>query len=132
MIILGSEYIPYPQFSFITNIENIKTTPSRSNLFFSFDLEVMDYCSKNDIPYSVFVDDVTQAIYANSLHAQFIFIYDLQTASKIQKIAENYMFDSKIIYIIQDDTHIEEVANQGIDGVIFNSILQGFQNERDY
>jgi hypothetical protein len=35
------------------------------------------------------------------------------------------MFDSKVIVIINNDDEIDNVANQGIDGVIYKVFLEG-------
>jgi hypothetical protein len=46
-------------------------------------------------------------------------------SQKIQKIAENYMFDSKILQIIKNDNDIQNVALNGIDGCIYDFIIKG-------
>lgn len=45
-------------------------------------------------------------------------------AKTCQKIADSYMFDSKILALISDENDIESVALESIDGAIFVSILQ--------
>ena len=47
------------------------------------------------------------------------FYEDLQKAKEIQKLAENYLFDSKVLLCISLDYEIEHAAKAGIDGVIF-------------
>jgi len=48
----------------------------------------------------------------------------LDKVKEIQKIAENYMFDSKIIQPIKTDDEVEEVALKGIDGVIYEIVIK--------
>jgi len=44
-------------------------------------------------------------------------------ASKLQKIAENYLFDAKILVPISNESEMEIVAEAGIDGVIFQDAI---------
>ena len=41
----------------------------------------------------------------------------------MQKIAENYMFDSKILAIIKSNDELEEIALDEIDGVIYKELI---------
>ena len=65
---------------------------------------------------------IKEAIYANSLNAKYI-ISEKELAKAIQKIADNYMFDSKILAVIETNDEIEEIAQSEIDGIIYKSIL---------
>lgn len=124
MIILGHKIIKCENFAFIKNIEDIKNTPSNSVVLLNYNLEIMDYCLKNKIQFGVFISSITEAIFSNSLMAKYLIVND-DIAIKIQKIGENYMFDSKIIIPIKDDGFIEVVAKNGIDGVIYDEFLKG-------
>ena len=126
MIIIGNEYIPYHNFEVIHHIDDIKTTSSNSIVVFSFDLEIMQYCFRNNIPYAIYTNSIKEVIFGNNLGARYIIIEEAYCI-EIQKIAENYMFDSKILVAIEDDSIIEIMAKNGIDGVIYNKLLEGLQ-----
>ncbi|MBI3873607.1 MAG: hypothetical protein HY307_01080 [Arcobacter sp.] len=123
MIILGHPLLKCDTFSQINNKQDIKNTPSNSVVLATYGLEIMEYCYENNIPYGVFVTSITEAIFANNLRAKYL-IVEMVTAKQIQNIAENYMFDSKVIVVIDGDDFIDEVAQNGIDGVIYRDFLE--------
>ena len=43
---------------------------------------------------------------------------------KLQKIAENYLFDAKILALIDFEEEINKMCEIGVDGVIYGSILK--------
>jgi hypothetical protein len=122
MILIGDEHIPYDTLYKVQNIDMIKTTPSNSVLLFDFDIELMKYCMQNDLNYSVVIQNITQAIYANNLNAKYI-ITNENISKSIQDIAQNYMFDCRVLAIIENSNDLEKIALDGIDGAIYKSIL---------
>ncbi len=124
MIIVGHRYIGHDKFYGISEIKDIASTPSNTTLLFVYGLDLMEYCFKNSIPYAVIVSSVLEAIFANNLGAKYL-ITNQDKSKAIQMIAENYMFDSKILSIIESEEMIETVAKDGIDGVVYKKILEG-------
>jgi hypothetical protein len=122
MILIGDEHIYYDPLYKVQNIDMIKSTPANSILLFEFDIELMKYCMKNDLMYGVIVKNITQSIYANNLNAKYI-ISTMDISQYIQIVAENYIFDSKILSIIEKSSEIESVAYNKIDGAIYKSVL---------
>lgn len=122
MIIIGDEYIPYENISSIKCIEDISNTAANSTVIFDFDKDIMLYCMQNDINYGVMVSSLQEAVVANAMDSKYIIPRDniLQT---VQNIAENYMFDSKIIALIESQDDIEEIALKSIDGVIYKQVI---------
>lgn len=122
MILLGDKNIPYEIITKITKIEEIINTKSNSTILFEYNQELLDYCCKNSLRYAVIVKNLKEAIYSNALEAKYI-ICNKDFAKSIQEVADNYMFDSKILAIIQSNEEFEEVAKNQIDGVIYKEIL---------
>ena len=122
MIIIGDEYIPYENIVAIDDIKDIKSTKPNSTVLFNFNKDMMRYCMQNDINYAVLINTITQSIYANSLNARYILPSD-KLLKIVQKIAENYMFDSKILATILNEQSIESIALDSIDGVIFKRLI---------
>ncbi|MCK9161587.1 MAG: hypothetical protein RBQ81_03650 [Arcobacteraceae bacterium] len=122
MILIGDKFIPYEKIEKISNIDDIKYTTPNSTLIFGFDISFMQYCQNNNLAYGVEVHNIKESIYANALSAKYI-ICKLNIAKTIQTIAQNYMFDSRVLAIIEDSSMIEEVALQEIDGIIYLSCL---------
>ncbi len=123
MIIMGDKDIPYETIEKINTIDDIKLTKPNSTIYFKFDKNMMHYCMTNDIAYMVEISNITESIYANSLKAKYI-LSGISSVQTIQKLAEVYLFDSKIISSIASEDEIEKFALQGIDGVIFKDILR--------
>lgn len=122
MIIIGDKYIPSPIINKISKIEDIKSTQPNSIVLFEFDKDIMSYCYKNNIEYGVIIKNITDSLYANNLNAKYI-LPPKDLLKEIQNIAENYLFDSKILATIENINSIEDIALKGIDGVIFNRVL---------
>lgn len=123
MIILGDSQFDNIQIYKISTKEAIETTPNNSLLYIqSCDIQLQQYCKKNLLPYAVFAKTSKEAIYANNLAAKYIFCTK-QKAIIFQKIAENYMFDAKILLIIVGEEDLEWAIENFIDGVIYANIL---------
>ena len=109
----------------ILNVYNYKTYFSCSShafegknkgyIFFEYNEELLKYCYLNNLNYFVQINSVKEGLYANSLNAKYI-VCKKTLAKKMQKIAENYMFDSKILAIIKSNDqlipYIERTQNE--------------------
>ncbi len=124
MILIGDKIIPYEELSFVDSISEIEHTLANSTIIFSYDENLLLYCSKNSLNFAVIVNSIKEAIYCNALNSKYI-ICDKKLAKTIQKLADNYIFDSRILAIIDDSSEIEKVALNEIDGVIYSSLLIG-------
>ena len=122
MILIGDKRVPYEDISKIVSIEDIKNTKANSCISFVYNEEILTYTFKNNLSSAVIITSIKEAIYANSLNAKYI-ICEKQLAKDLQKIAENYMFDSKILAIISSNDEFEEIALCEVDGIIYKNIL---------
>ncbi len=122
MIILGDKIVPYEELAFISAIDEIKNTKANSTLLFFYEEELVKYSFNNKLSYGVIVNSLKEAIYANNLNAKYI-ISEKNIAIQIQKIADNYMYDSKNLAIINTNEEFEHIAKDEIDGVIYRNLL---------
>ncbi len=125
MKIFGHPWIDSKKFYQVTTKEEINQTPPNSILLLKElkdSIELALYCQKNSLEYAVRVDSIKDAIFANELDAKFI-ISNPKNTITIQPIAQNYLFDSEILAIIEKEEEIENLAQKGIDGVIFKKEL---------
>ena len=122
MIIIGDNFVPFENISFISSIDDIKNTKANSTLIFFYDAELLKYSYENDLSSAVIVTSITEAIYCNSLNAKYI-ISDKHLAIQIQKIADNYMYDSKNLVIIDSNEEFEQTTIAQIDGVIYRELM---------
>lgn len=122
MIIIGDKLVPFENIQYIQNVENIKNTKANSTIIFNYDELVLKYCYENEISLAVVVTSIKEAIYCHSLNVKYI-ISEKELAKEIQKIADDYMYDSKNLAIIDSNEEFEEVAKNEIDGVIYRDLI---------
>ncbi len=125
MIFFGHRFIDSKKFYHIQSIDAIDNTPPSSSLFTDFseeNLDIIKHSVKNSITICVHVKNITEIVYASSLGASFL-VVDKELAKTAQNLAENYLFDAKILVNIENDSEIEEMALLGIDGVIYSNAI---------
>ena len=122
MIIIGDLLVPFDDVFFINNIDDLKNTKANSTVIFKYDEDVLRYCYDNEISTGIIVKSIKEAIYCNCLNTKYI-ISEKELSIEIQKIADNYMFDSKNLAIIDSNDEFEFIAKNEIDGVIYKKII---------
>ena len=122
MIIIGDDLVPFEELNLINSFEDIKKTKANSTLLFFYNEELLKYCYENELFSAIVVKSIKEAIYSNSLNVKYI-ICEKKLAKKLQKIADNYMYDSKILAIVDSNNEFEEIAKSEIDGVIFKNLI---------
>lgn len=121
MIIFGHRFIKNKLFYKIDKISDIDSTPPSATIYLEFNennLNVVEYLNKNGIYFAIKINNITEAIYASSLNASYILVTK-DLSKTIQDIANNYLFDSKILAMVDNEADIEKMALVGVDGVIF-------------
>ena len=119
MIILEPPFCE-EKFQKVTTLEEIKTTKPNSTLIFDYcdsSIEVYNFCKINDIPYGVKINTIKELIFISNLNAKYAFADNIENAKFFQKIANEYLLDTKIILFIDSLDDIEQIALLGIDGV---------------
>ncbi len=122
MLIFNHKDIESESFVEVKNLEDINKCSSQNIALlsqFNEPYELAKYCKEQDITYAIRAKSIKDALFANALNANYI-IADLNLAKNLQKIATEYLFDSKILAIISNDLELEEAALNSIDGVIYN------------
>ncbi|MCF6331600.1 MAG: hypothetical protein L3I99_08680 [Sulfurimonas sp.] len=125
MIILGHRFIQNFKLFHILNIDAINNTPPNSCVFLEFsedNLEIIKHLQNAKISFCLGVQNITQIIYASNLDASFILV-NSDLAKDAQNLANNYLFDAKILVSIEDENQIQEMAILGIDGVMFSNAI---------
>ena len=125
MLIFGHKFIPSESLYHIIDIDSITHTPPSSTLYVKFseeNLDIIEHLNVNKIEFALDVKNITELIYASALGAKYILL-SREMAKTAQNIAENYLFDAKILAHIRDNDEIEELALLGVDGVIFSNAI---------
>ena len=128
MIIIGHPLVDFKPFYKIGDIKSIKNTPPNSILLFEFNenkISYFRYCRENDISFAVEVKDIKELLIANANKASFALL-SLKFAKEAQKLADDYLFDMRILAKIESEEEMIKMSHERIDGVIFKrSIIDG-------
>ena len=125
MLIFGHSFIKSESFYHVIDIDAINNTPPSSIIYLEFseeNLDIVSHAINNSIPLAIDTKNITQIIYASSLGASFILV-PKELAKTAQNIANEYLFDAKILVHVEDENEIEEMAILGVDGVIFSNAI---------
>jgi hypothetical protein len=121
MIIIGHPWIKSNHFCKVFSIEDISKSKADEIVL----LEPLgnshsyaEYCQNNNIPFAVVVNTLDDALFSNAMGAKYI-ICEEDDALMIQPIAQEYLFDTRILVLIHSDKEISKIARGKIDGIIF-------------
>ena len=121
MLLLGHRFINSENLYHIADVEAVLKTPPNSTMYLEFDennLDIIDYLRANGIDFALAVKNLTEVIYASALGAKYI-VTDEVLCKEAQQIAQEYLFDAKVLVRVVSDDEIEKYAKMGIDGVIY-------------
>ncbi|EES89329.1 hypothetical protein [Helicobacter canadensis] len=119
MLILNHKLVNPLKIVCVDSIEAVKKTLPNEFLVINGNLELAKFCYENAVEYASVVKNLTEVLLLVNLGVKFLICENLENAREIQKLAENYLFDSKVLLCISLDYEIEHAAKAGIDGVIF-------------
>jgi len=121
MLLFGHPFIDFDPFYHVGEIDTIELTPPNSTLFLYFkeeNLDIIRHMRHNALPFALEVADLSEVVFAHNLGAKYILVNE-PLAKPAQKVAENYLFDAKILCRLENISELEEKIIEGIDGVIF-------------
>ena len=119
MIILNDSRFNNEIFYYINNLADISNSPNNSTIIFKYNedkLKLYKFCQTNNISYSVEINSIQQFIFISNLSAKYAICTELNLAKKLQKIADNYLTETKVILKSTIDK-IEKIALNEIDGI---------------
>ncbi len=125
MLIFGHRFIQNHSFYHVFDIDSITNTPPNSIVHIEFkeeNLEIISHANLNQITISLYANSIRDLIYASALQASYI-IVQKSLATDAKNIANEYLFDAKILVLIEDESEIEELVLFGVDGVIFSHAI---------
>jgi len=121
MIIIGHPWVESPKFCKIFSKEDIKKSKPDTVVLLEPIIDSHDlasYCQGNNITFAIAVNSLKEAIFANAMGASYI-VCEEDDALIIHPIAQEYLFDTRVLVLIHDEKEIAKIARSGIDGVIF-------------
>jgi len=125
MLLFGHPYVPSQPFYHIDSIEAIAHTPANSvvTLFFAPEnLDIIDYLTQNSVRFALHIETITDAVIAENLGASYLIVLP-KHADVIQKVAEHYLFDAKVLGYIEETKDLEDLIEIRLDGAIFSDSI---------
>lgn len=122
MIIIGHRWIDSTPFYRVESIDDIKKTPPNSKVLILFSEEnipLCKYCSSNGVVFGIGVQKKREILFSSSLGASYLISDSPNIIKKAQKLAENYLFNMKILLLIENEKKMMWAVNRRIDGVLF-------------
>lgn len=128
MLIFGHPWLDSHKFKktfSINGLDEISTEEIALLEPLSDSITLAQYCQSKKKNYAVTVNTVAEVLFAHALGSQYV-ICQHEDAQKIQRVAQEYLFDTKILVLIESEKEIERMAELSIDGVIFpKAIISG-------
>jgi hypothetical protein len=121
MLIFGHPWVDSQRFVKVFSIEEIARSKAEDILLLepiNVSIDLIRHCRDHSLPFAVTISNIREAIFANALKAAYI-VSEHEQAITVQKIAEEYLFDTKVLVLVEDERKIETIARFGVDGVIF-------------
>ena len=127
MLILNHPQIAHLTLCYVASEEEVEKTLPNDFLILNCDnsantLALARLLKENNTSYAATPTSVYEALTLVNLNVRFLLTEDLEMAKTLQKLAETYLFDCKILLCVYDTAHrqseIETAANFGIDGVL--------------
>ena len=119
MIILNDKRFSDENFFYAKTLEDISNSPNNSTIIFKYnedDIKLYKFCQTNNISYGVEIDSIKEFIFIINLNAKYTFCNNIELASTIQKIADNYLTQTKVIIKTSFEL-LEKAVLHEIDGI---------------
>lgn len=121
MIIIGHPWIQSKRFCKVFSIEDIQKSSTNDIVLLEplvDSHQFASHCQANGVAFAVTVSTLSDALLANALGAKYIICQE-DDALMIQPIAQEYLFDTRVLVLIHYEKEIPKVARGRVDGVIF-------------
>ena len=125
MIIIGHPWIKSNRFFKVFSIKGIEKSQADDVILLEPLVDSNAYavhCQENNIPFAIVANTLDDALFANALGAKYI-ICEEDDALMIQPIANEYLFDTRILAHVHSEKEISKIARGHIDGVVFSEAI---------
>ncbi|CAD7288493.1 hypothetical protein [Campylobacter suis] len=117
MQLIGHPLVPYEPLKFVKYEKDIC-----KNCVINFDENLIGVAQKKKVEFGLICTSISEAIIANAVGAKII-ICEKNIAKNIAKLAQFYLFDSKIACFIKTDSELENLAELEVDTAIYKQAL---------
>lgn len=121
MILFGHPLLSSERFYHIESLEAIAKTPSTSIIALFFapqNIDLIVHLRNNKIRFALYVASTTEAVLAENMNANYLIVHP-KVGQEIQKVADHYMFDAKVLGYIDQENQLEKLIDMRLDGAVF-------------
>lgn len=121
MILFGHPLLSSERFYHIESLEAIAKTPSNSIIALFFapqNVDLIVHLRNNKIRFALYVASTTEAVLAENMNANYLIVHP-KVGQEIQKVADHYMFDAKVLGYIDQEDQLEKLIDMRLDGAVF-------------
>ncbi|TQR61595.1 hypothetical protein [Campylobacter troglodytis] len=120
MLIYGHKLIKCPNFYLI---KDQKAKFQEGINCFEFSQELIQMALQADVKFGILAKNEDEILLANAVRAEFILIENEKLAKRASKMAEFYLFDSKILLITSSLKNLKKAYKFRVDGLILKELL---------
>lgn len=125
MLLFGHPYVPSQPFYHIDSLEALRHTPPNSVIALYFtpqNLDIIEHLRRNSVRFALHIETASSAVIGENLGASYLITLP-KYAEEIQKVAEHYLFDAKILGYIEDEDDLENLIEMRLDGAVFSDSI---------
>jgi len=112
----------HPKVVFKPGITNLDTTPPSSVVIVPFDIKEIESYEKYKDILGLIVYSLKEFVIASKCGVKYA-VAEYALSKELQKCADNYLYDTRVLAMIENEEEIEQIAVDGIDGVINRALL---------
>jgi len=113
----------HPKVVFRPGAANLEATPASSIVMVPFEINDIELYEKHHAILGVIVYSLKEFIIVSKCGVKYA-LADFALSKQLQKAADNYLYDTKVLAMIESEDEIGKIAAEGIDGVINRTILE--------
>lgn len=121
MILFGHPLLSSERFYHVESIEAIAKTPANSIIALFFapqNVDLIVHLRNNKIRFALYVASTTEAVLAENMNANYLIVHP-KVGQEIQKVADHYLFDAKVLGYIDQEEQLEKLIELRLDGAVF-------------
>ncbi|BCZ17087.1 hypothetical protein NHP190003_03690 [Helicobacter sp. NHP19-003] len=126
MLIFGHPQIATSPFVRVTEVAQIAQTLANEVVYFYATdeqaLNLSSHCTQNGVKYGVFVANPLEWALMENFKPRYILVES--EPKTYQNLADDYLSDSRILWVIVNEEQIEQALKMRIDGVVFRAFLE--------
>lgn len=124
MLIFGHKLLQTQKFFKISKNQIKDLKDENSTLCFHYDEDLIKIAQKKNLPFSIFIKNKDEIFLSHAFGASFLLFEDENLAQFGAKVAEFYLFDSKILLLVSHLKNLEKAYDMGVDGVILKEYIK--------